>query len=117
MPDPCRPVLPGAYEVSYSLHFPDGETLSSSNYLRVSETGEEAKNLSYAERELKTLANLTGGQFLPISQMHADWKPNFAEDLPVVRKRRSLADAWPIFIAMFLAAGIEWIMRRQAGLK
>ena len=112
-----RPVLPGAYEVSYSLHFPDGETLSSSNYLRVSETGEEAKNLSYAERELKTLANLTGGQFLPISQMHADWKPNFAEDLPVVRKRRSLADAWPIFIAMFLAAGIEWIMRRQAGLK
>jgi hypothetical protein len=112
-----RPVLPGAYEVSYALDFPDGETLSSSNYLRVSETGEEAKNLSYAERELKTLAKLTGGEFLPISQMNANWTPTFAENLPVVRKRRSLADVWPVFIALFLAAGIEWIMRRQAGLK
>ena len=112
-----RPVLPGAYEVSYALDFPDGETLSSSNYLRVSETGEEAKNLSYAERELKTLAKLTGGEFLPISQMNANWVPTFAENLPVVRKRRSLADIWPVFIALFLAAGIEWIVRRQAGLK
>jgi hypothetical protein len=112
-----RPVLPGSYEVSYALDFPDGETLSSSNYLRVSETGEEAKNLSYAERELKTLAKLTGGEFLPISQMNANWAPTFAENLPVVRKRRSLADIWPVFIALFLAAGIEWIMRRQAGLK
>ena len=112
-----KPNAPGAYEVSYELEFPDGETLSRESYLRVSESGEEAVDVSYAERDLKMLANLTGGQFLPVSEMGPDWEPTFAQALPTLRQRHSLADAWFFFLVLFLAAGIEWIMRRQAGLR
>ena len=46
-----RTKLPGAYQVKYNLSFPDGEELKTETYLRVSETGEESKDLSYAERD------------------------------------------------------------------
>jgi hypothetical protein len=112
-----RPHLPGAYEVKYSLDFPDGEELKTETYVRVSETGEESKDLSYAERELKMLAKLTGGQFLPIAEMNEAWEPTFAKSIPTLQQRASLAEVWPIFILIFLAAGFEWVIRRQAGLK
>jgi hypothetical protein len=112
-----KPTQPGAYEVSYELRFPDGETLERESYLRVSESGEEAVDVSYAERELKMLASLTGGEFLPISNMDADWEPKFADVMPSIRKRHNLAEAWLFFLVLFLAAGIEWMMRRQAGLR
>lgn len=112
-----RPAFPGAYEIRYRLSFPDGEILKTSDFLRISESGEEAKNLSYAERELKMLANLTGGKFIPVSKLNNKWEPAFAKDLPKIQKRKSLADAWLVFIALFLATGFEWIMRRQGGLK
>ena len=112
-----RPKFPGAYSVKYNLRFPDGEELNAESYIRVSETGEESQDLSYAERDLKMLARLTGGQFLPINEMSDDWRPTFAESLPTLQKRASLADLWPVFLILFLAAGIEWVIRRQAGLK
>ncbi len=112
-----RPNLPGAYEVKYSLDFPDGEELKTETFVRVSETGEESKDLSYAERELKMLAKLTGGQFLPIAEMNEAWEPTFAKSIPTLQQRASLAEVWPIFILIFLAAGFEWVIRRQAGLK
>ena len=112
-----RPVLPGAYEVRYSLNFPDGESLDSSEFIRVSEYGEEASDLSYGERDLKMLAKLTGGELRAVEDLDSAWKPTFAKDLPVVKKKRYLAETWPIFIALFLAAGIEWLLRRQSGLR
>ena len=112
-----RPKLPGAYAVKYNLLFPDGEELNSESFVRVSETGEESKDLSYAERELKMLAKLTGGQFLSINEMNDNWIPTFAESIPTLQKRSSLADLWPFFTVLFLAAGFEWVLRRQAGLK
>jgi hypothetical protein len=99
------------------LDFPDGEELKTETYVRVSETGEESKDLSYAERELKMLAKLTGGQFLPIAEMNEAWEPTFAKSIPTLQQRASLAEVWPIFILIFLAAGFEWVIRRQAGLK
>ena len=112
-----KPTRPGAYEVSYELTFPDGETLERESYLRVSESGEEAVDVSYAERDLKMLAKLTGGEFLPVSALSADWSPTFAEILPSVLKRHGLSDAWLFFLVLFLVAGIEWVMRRQVGLR
>ena len=112
-----RPVLAGAYQVKYSLKFPDGETLERENFLRVSESGEEAVDISFARLELQMLAKLSGGEYLSIDEMNDDWEPTFAKDLPSVRKRHSLADAWIIFIVLFLLAGSEWIIRRQAGLR
>ena len=112
-----RPVLAGAYQVKYTLKFPDGETLERENYLRVSESGEEAVDVSFARLELEMLAKLTGGQYFPIEEMSDEWAPTFAEDLPSVRKRHNLANMWVIFILLFLFAGGEWIVRRQAGLR
>ncbi|MDG1138641.1 MAG: hypothetical protein P8N49_03890 [Opitutales bacterium] len=112
-----RPKLPGAYAVKYNLLFPDGEELNSESFIRVSETGEESKDLSYAERELKMLAKLTGGQFLSIQKMNDNWVPTFAESIPTLQKRASLSDLWPFFIMLFLAAGFEWVLRRQVGLR
>jgi hypothetical protein len=112
-----RPQESGAYEVSYKLEFPDGEKLEQSGYIRVGDSGIEAKDTSFAERDLKMLANLTGGKYQHISDLDSKWEPTFAEDLPTLKKRKNLADAWPIFIALFIAAGIEWVMRRQVGLR
>jgi hypothetical protein len=112
-----RPALAGAYEVKYILRFPDGETLERQNFLRVSESGEEAVDVSLARVELQMLAKLTGGTYLPIDNMNIDWEPTFAKDLPSVRKRHSLANAWLIFVLLFFLAGAEWIIRRQAGLR
>ena len=61
-----RPSLAGAYEVKYSLEFPDGERLERENFLRVSEAGEEAVDVSFARLDLQMLAKLTGGQYLSI---------------------------------------------------
>ena len=63
------------------------------------------------------LTKLTGWEFLPVSKMSAGWEPAFAEILPTVRKRHSLSDAWLFFLVLFLVAGIEWVMRRQVGLR
>ena len=40
-----------------------------------------------------------------------------AEDLPLRVERISLADNWVFFLVLFLAAGLEWVFRRQAGLQ
>ena len=101
-----RPKLPGAYAVKYNLLFPDGEELNSESFVRVSETGEESKDLSYAERELKMLAKLTGGQFLSINEMNDNWIPTFAESIPTLQKRASLADLWPLFYCSFFSCRI-----------
>ena len=112
-----RPKEPGAYEVEYKLTFPDGEKLEQSGFIRVGGSGQETKDTSFAERDLKMLAKITGGEYLHISDLQSDWQPAFAENLPTLKKRNNLADTWPIFITLFLAAGIEWVMRRQVGLR
>jgi hypothetical protein len=77
----------------------------------------ESEDTTFAERDLQMLAKITGGEYLHISDFDHAWEPKFAENLPTLKKRKNLADAWPIFIALFLAAGIEWVMRRQVGLR
>ena len=112
-----RPGEAGVYEINYKLRFPNGEELEKSSYLRVARSGMEAKDTSFAERDLRMLAKLTGGNYLHISELNADWEPKFADNLPTLNHRKNLSDAWPIFIALFLAAGMEWITRRQIGLR
>ncbi len=112
-----RPTQAGAYEVNYILRFPDGEKLERDNFLRVSEAGEESVDVSFARLDLQMLAKLTGGDYLTIDDMNHKWEPTFAKNLPSVKKRHSLANAWVIFIALFIFAGVEWILRRQGGLR
>ncbi len=111
------PPDPGSYRVLYQLSYPDGEKLNHLSYLKVKQSGFEAKDTRYEGRELRMLANLTGGEFLEIQNMGDSWTPELAETLPMVRKKNNLADAWPLFLALFFAAGMEWICRRKGGLR
>ena len=77
----------------------------------------EAKDHRYAERDLRMLANLTGGKFIHLSEMSSDWKPVLSDSLPTLKRRNDLANSWPLFLALFLAAGMEWIWRRKGGLR
>ena len=45
------------------------------------------------------------------------WVPKLSAALPTISKRNDLADAWPLFAVLFLAAGVEWILRRKGGLR
>ena len=112
-----RPGAPGEYKVTYLLSFPDGESLERESFLRVAETGDEALDVSYNERDLRMLAKLTGGKYLKIEDLDGDWEPAVAEELPLRVERVSLADNWVFFLVLFLVAGLEWIFRRQAGLQ
>jgi hypothetical protein len=103
--------------VVYKLDFPDGENLEQSSYLKIRQFGDEAKDMRYAERDLQMLANLTGGAFVRVEDMTDTWVPNLSATLPTINKRNNLADAWPLFAALFLAAGVEWIWRRKGGLR
>ena len=112
-----RPSFPGSYRIGYNLRFPDGETLEETSYIRVEEHGLEARDSRYAEQELRMLANLTGGEFVHISNLSMDWKPQLSNSLPTVKRRNDLASFWPLALALFLTAGIEWIWRRKKGLR
>ncbi len=112
-----RPSFPGSYRIGYNLRFPDGETLEETSYIRVEEHGLEAGDSRYAEQELRMLANLTGGEFVHISNLSPDWKPQLSNSLPTVKRRNDLASFWPLALALFLTAGIEWIWRRKKGLR
>ena len=106
--------MAGAYQVKYTLKFPDGESLERENFLRVSEAGEEAVDVSFARLDLEMLAKLTGGQYLSVDQMNTNWDPTFAEDLPSVAKRHSLRMRG-LFLSSFSTCRSEWIIRRQGG--
>jgi len=111
------PHSPGSYEIVYHLTFPDGEKLQKFSYLKVREFGEEAKDARYAEKDLRTLANLTGGTFLPVNQLNDSWDPPLSDSLPVISQRTQLADGWTFFLFLFLAAGLEWFWRRKGGFR
>ena len=73
--------------------------------------------LAMQEQELRMLANLTGGEFVHISNLSPGWKPQLSNSLPTVKRRNDLASFWPLALALFLTAGIEWIWRRKKGLR
>ena len=111
------PLLPGAYRAHYKLSFPDGEKLEHWSYIQVKQSGDEAKDTRYAERDLRMLASLTGGEFLPISTLSSDWQPSLSDNLPTIRTTNKLNQYWLLFIGLFLVVGLEWMIRRKEGLK
>ena len=99
------------------LNFPDGEKLEHWSYIQVKQSGDEAKDTRYAERDLRMLASLTGGEFLPISTLSSDWQPSLSDNLPTIRTTKKLNEYWLLFVGLFLLLGLEWLIRRKEGLK
>ena len=83
-----RPQESGAYEVSYKLEFPDGETLEQSGYIRVGDSGIETKDTSFAERDLKMLANLTGGKYQHISDFDSGGSQHLLRICPPEKEKK-----------------------------
>ena len=112
-----KPMLAGNYQVDYLLKFPDGEKLRQTSYLSVGDSSAEALDVSYQERDLQMIATLTGGKFSRIGDFDNDWRPALSDRMPTVSQKISLAQIWPLFVLLFLFAGLEWILRRKEGLK
>jgi hypothetical protein len=111
------PPLAGSYRVAYRIQFPSGENLLDNTYIRVEKHGMEAKDTRYAERDLRMLANLTGGKFAHVSDMGSDWIPKLSQTVPTVERRNDLANSWVIFLVLLTTGGLEWILRRKVGLR
>ena len=109
------PPVAGSYRVNYNLLYPDGERLERLSYLQIQQGGMEAKDTRFAEKDLRMLAKISGGEYIPVAKLRHDWSPPLSDSLPVTRKTKNLADAWPIFLVLFLLAGMEWIWRRKGG--
>ena len=107
----------GSYRVEYKLKFPDGETMGHTSHFRVKDSSEEARDVRYNRRDLQMIATMTGGKFIEINRFDRSWMPNLSENLPTVSRRSDLADIWPLFVLLFLLAGLEWIWRRKEGLR
>ena len=107
----------GSYRVEYKLKFPDGETMGHTSHFRVKDSSEEARDVRYNRRDLQMIATMTGGKFTEINRFDRSWMPNLSENLPTVSRRSDLADIWPLFVLLFLLAGLEWIWRRKEGLR
>ena len=85
--------------------------------MQVKHSGDEAKDTRYAERDLRMLASLTGGEFLPIMSLSSHWEPKLSDNLPTIRTTNKLNEYWLFFIGLFLVVGLEWMIRRKEGLK
>ena len=111
------PPAAGSYRVSYRIYFPSGEDLEDNTYMRVEKHGMEAKDTRYAERDLRMLANLTGGKFTHVSDLRSDWRPKVSQTVPTMERRNDLANSWIILIILLFTGGLEWIWRRKEGLR
>ena len=100
-----RPEESGAYEVSYQLSFPDGEKLEQSGFVRVGESGLESKDTTFAERDLQMLAKITGESTCIFLILIIALGTQVCGEFTNLEKEKNLADAWPIFIALFWQPG------------
>ncbi|MFP6854362.1 MAG: hypothetical protein VB980_01155, partial [Opitutales bacterium] len=112
-----RAPIQGEYKVTYGISMPDDEFLEEEAYLRVSDRGEERTDVGFAERELQTLSRLTGGNYYHHTDLDKADDLRLAADLPTRMLRRYPTESWLFFLVLFFVAGLEWIIRRQAGLR
>ncbi len=112
-----RPSVQGEYKVKYSILMPDDESLEKESYFQVSDTSEESADVGFAERELEALCRMTGGNYYHYRDLDDAAELQLAAGLPTETLRHFPTDSWIFFLVLFLVAGIEWIIRRQAGLR
>ncbi len=111
-----RAPMQGEYKVTYAISMPDDEHLEKKAYVRVSDQGEESSDVGFAERELQTLSRMTGGNYHHYRDLDEAADLKLAADLPTRTLRLHPTESWLFFLVLFFAAGIEWVIRRQAGL-
>ena len=107
----------GEYKVTYAISMPDDEHLEKEAYLRVSDRGEESSDVGFAERDLQALSRITGGNYYHYRDMDDAVDLSLAADLPTRTLRHHPTESWLFFLVLFFVAGLEWIIRRQAGLR
>ena len=107
----------GEYKVTYAISMPDDEQLEEEAYLRVSDRGEESSDVGFAERDLQALSRITGGNYHHYRDLDDAVDLRLAADLPTRTLRHHPTESWLFFLVLFFVAGLEWIIRRQAGLR
>ncbi len=112
-----RASMQGEYKVTYAISMPDDEHLEEEAYVRVSDRGEESADVGFAERELQVISRMTGGKYHHYRDLGEASDLKLAADLPTQMLRNYPTESWLFFLVLFFAAGLEWIIRRQAGLR
>jgi len=83
----------------------------------VSDNGEESAEVGFADRELKTLSRITGGNYHHQRDLDEAADLKLAANLPTLSLRHYPTESWLFFLVLFFVAGLEWLTRRQAGLR
>ena len=112
-----RAPMQGEYKVTYGVSLPDDEHLETEAYVRVSDRGEESADVGFAERELQTLTRMTGGNYHHFRDIEEASKLKLKADLPTRWLRHHPTESWLFFLVLFFVVGLEWIIRRQVGLR
>lgn len=112
-----RASMQGEYKVNYAISMPDDERLEKETFVRVSDHGEESAEVGFAERELKTLSRITGGNYHHQRDLDEAIDLKLAANLPTLSLRHYPTESWLFFLVLFFVAGLEWLIRRQAGLR
>ncbi|MBC2595563.1 VWA domain-containing protein [Ruficoccus amylovorans] len=125
VPDPARPgryqgtaalEQPGEARVEYRVSFPDGEELRQEAWFAGAHLGRENADLAFRERELRDLARVSGGEYVSWRDVDKLDQIPLRADVPMRESRVHWTRNLPFALLLVLAAGIEWILRRRAGL-
>ncbi len=125
VPDPAQP---GRYQgtaaleetgearIEYRVSFPDGEELRQEAWFAGAHLGRENADLAFRERELRDLARVTGGDYVGWRDVNTLDEIPLRADVPMRESRVHWTRNLPFALILALALGIEWILRRRAGL-
>jgi hypothetical protein len=110
------PEQSGEYRVDYRVVLPQGHFEKSVHFV-ARQTGLEAEDTTYREDILRDVARLTGGQFLPASDLGSLNDLTLGHRVPVHRERIHWTRSWWWLSLLVLLLGLDWFARRRIGLK
>lgn len=106
----------GEYRLDTTATFPDGEELNRTSFFTATATGPESRDTDFREALLRDLARLTGGTYATYRDPSRILPLALANEIPGTSRRYHWARHWSLLALLFLAAALEWTLRRRHGL-
>jgi hypothetical protein len=106
----------GEYRVDYRVILPQGHVEKSVHFV-ARQTGLEAEDTTYREDILRDVARLTGGRFLPVSELGSLQDLPLSQRVPMHQERIHWTRSWWWLALLVVLLGADWFARRRIGLK
>jgi hypothetical protein len=114
---PFNPDRPGAYQVDYTVIFPEGDELRRSAWFAVSASSPESRRTAFDEKALRDLARLTGGRYVGFDNWRELGPLPLSETIPAVETRINWTRSWVFLLLALACLSGEWWVRRRNGLR